>query len=180
MNIFKKNSELLKINEKDLIIDKLFNDRYSIDIQGLYIHPKIVNFLLFQITLISIDHLEYLIFIEEVINYLNNSIIKSKSNRSNKIKYEKSPIDDFIAKYLNRFENGITLNELKRLYSKNTGYYDSRKFKIFKSELKEKMINNGEYRPRQFDGSRPRVYKLKEEFIDLYKNEISDDDLEEI
>ena len=174
----KKISELLKINEEDLIIDKLFNDGYALDIQGLYIHPKLVNYLLFQITLISVDNFEYVILIGEVIEAfasyakLNNSIIKSKSNRN---KYDKlsSEIDNFIVKHLSKFEDGMEVSELKYLYSIYYGSYDSRKFKLFQSKLKEKMIKNGEFRPYLSDGRRPIIYKLKQEFIDLYKNEIS-------
>lgn len=179
----KKLSDLLEINEEDLIIDKLFNDGYSLDIQGIYIHSKLVNYLLFQISLISEENLDYVILIGEIKEALNDSIIKSKSNKSNRNKFEKltSEINDFIIEFLNKFEDGITLNELKCLYSKKYGCYIPKKFKIFKSKLKEKMINNGEYRPVQFEtssakaGSRPRIYKLKDEIIDLYKNEFSNE-----
>ena len=83
-------------------------------------------------------------------------------------------VEDFIVEYFDKFEVGIQLDVLKNLYMNYFNSYDSRKFKKFQNELKEKMINNGEYRPRQLDGSRSRIYKLKEEFYELYKNENSD------
>lgn len=91
----------------------------------------------------------------------------------------RSDVEDFIIEYFDRFVNGVVFNDLKTYFSIYYGCYDARKFKKFQTELKEKMINNGEYRPRQFDGSRPKVFKLKQEFIELYKNEIYEEDLEE-
>ena len=107
--------------------------------------PKLVNYLLFQISLISEENLEYVILIEEIKDKLNNSIIKSKSNK-NKHEKLRSEIDEFIAKYFDKFEDGICLNDLKYLLSKYHETYNSKKFKLFQSKLKEKMIKNGEYR----------------------------------
>ena len=83
----------------------------------------------------------------------------------------RSDSENIIVDNFDKFVNGIEVKDVKLCFENYYGYYEPRKFKIFQSEIKNKLKNEGNYRVVLSDGRRPTIYKLKEKFVEEYKNE---------
>ena len=72
-------SLLLKIEQQELIVEKLHNNGFSIDVQGVYIHPKLVNYLCIHV------NLEYAVKVSEIMDLMNERIHINNSNLEEEI-----------------------------------------------------------------------------------------------
>ena len=70
-------SSVLKIPQTDLIVEKL---DFSNDVKGIYIHPKLVNWLCMHI------NYEYAILVGEIMDLYNQKILENNSTLENEIK----------------------------------------------------------------------------------------------
>lgn len=74
-----KISSLLRIEDRELIINKLNINGYSKEVQGVYIHPKLVNYLCIHV------NLDYAILVGEIMDLMNERIHINNSNLENEI-----------------------------------------------------------------------------------------------
>lgn len=74
-----KISSLLRIEDRELIINKLNINGYSKEVQGVYIHPKLVNYLCIHV------NLDYAILVGEIMDIMNERIHINNSNLENEI-----------------------------------------------------------------------------------------------
>lgn len=74
-----KISSLLRIEDRELIINKLNINGYSKEVQGVYIHPKLVNYLCIHV------NLDYAILVGEIMDLMKERIHINNSNLENEI-----------------------------------------------------------------------------------------------
>ena len=70
-------SSVLKIPQTDLIVEKL---DFSNDVKGIYIHPKLVNYLCIHV------NYKYAILVGEIMDLYNQKILENNSTLENEIK----------------------------------------------------------------------------------------------
>ena len=70
-------SSVLKIPQTDLIVEKL---DFSNDVKGIYIHPKLVNYLCMHV------NYKYAILVGEIMDLYNQKILENNSTLENEIK----------------------------------------------------------------------------------------------
>ena len=73
-------SSVLKIENRELIVNKLNTDGYSKEVQGIYIHPKLVNYLCIHV------NYKYAILVGEIMDLYNQKILENNSTLENEIK----------------------------------------------------------------------------------------------
>ena len=81
----------------------------------------------------------------------------------------RSDSENIIVDNFDKFVNGIEIRDVKFCFENYYGKYDPKKFKIFQTEIKNKLKNEGNYRVALADGRKPTIYKLKKKFIEEYK-----------
>ena len=72
-------SSVREISQRELIINKLNINGYSKEVQGVYIHPKLVNYLCIHV------NLEYAIKVSEIMDLMNERIHINNSNLEEEI-----------------------------------------------------------------------------------------------
>lgn len=100
-------SLLLKIEEQELFKNKLHINGFSIDVQGVYIHPKLVNYLCIHV------NLDYAILVGEIMDLMNERIHLNNSNLEEEIEKLKKENEDLKKRAVPKGTNNKLLRILK-------------------------------------------------------------------
>ena len=116
----KRLSSLLCLEDRDLSINRLNTDGYSREVQGVYIHPKLVNWLCMHLDM------DYAIKVSEIMDLINErihiqmiSLEEEIQNLQEENKQLKKEVDEFKSRAVPKGTN----RKLLRIIQHADGYY---------------------------------------------------------
>ena len=114
-------------------------------------------------------------FMKRDISKFNPIDIPMTDAKRDIIEASRTPVEDFIVENYNKFSEGFRVTELLDLYQHSSVWSEIENVpsKNFILQLKDKCMGNGRFQ-KKIGGKNVRVYKLKDEYLDIYKPESDD------